>query len=116
MNLHLNYIKYACGFTECQGQFTECQGQLLLEGWESYQPGTDFIGMGQVLRSFSRSLLIVMQVNKYFNKAHNHLWPSVLDYLARPEFQVFVIFLCSQIVAVDGDKLGGFSRESASCE
>lgn len=56
-----------------------------------------------------------MQVNKYFNKAHNHLWPSVLDYLARPEFQVLVMFLYSQIVAVvDGDKLGGVSLESAS--
>ncbi|GMR62461.1 hypothetical protein PMAYCL1PPCAC_32657, partial [Pristionchus mayeri] len=38
---------------------------------------TDFIGMGEV--------------NKYFHKAHDHLWPSVLGYLARPEFQDYKI-------------------------
>ncbi|GMR62455.1 hypothetical protein PMAYCL1PPCAC_32650 [Pristionchus mayeri] len=65
---------------------TKTTGQLLLEGWQSYQPGSDFIGMGQV--------------NKYFNKAHNHLWPSVLDYLARPEFQGYQI-------TFTGHSLGG---------
>ncbi|GMT35694.1 hypothetical protein PFISCL1PPCAC_26991 [Pristionchus fissidentatus] len=65
---------------------TKTTGQLLLEGWQSYQPGIDFIGMGAV--------------NKYFNRAHDHLWPSVLDYLARPEFQGYAI-------TFTGHSLGG---------
>ncbi|GMT11441.1 hypothetical protein PFISCL1PPCAC_2738 [Pristionchus fissidentatus] len=52
---------------------TKTKGQLLLEGWDSYHEGADFVGMGNV--------------NKYFMRAHNHMWPSILEFLAKPEYQ-----------------------------
>ncbi|KAF8382194.1 hypothetical protein PRIPAC_71336, partial [Pristionchus pacificus] len=52
---------------------TKTKGQLLLEGWDSYHQGVDFYGMGRV--------------NNYFLRAHNHMWPSVLEFLAKAEYQ-----------------------------
>ncbi|KAF8370417.1 hypothetical protein PRIPAC_76846 [Pristionchus pacificus] len=48
-------------------------GQLLMEGWDTYGVGSDFIGMGKV--------------NRYFLKAQDQLWRAVLELLARFEYR-----------------------------
>ncbi|GMR44904.1 hypothetical protein PMAYCL1PPCAC_15099, partial [Pristionchus mayeri] len=52
---------------------TKSTSQLLLEGWDTYGVGSDFIGMGKV--------------NRYFLRAQDKLWRAVLEFLARFEYR-----------------------------
>lgn len=76
------------------------QGQLLMEGWDTYGVGSDFIGMGKVnetvsffshfhfLHFFIFNSFVLYQVNRYFLKAQDQLWRAVLELLARFEYRV----------------------------
>ncbi|PAV64462.1 hypothetical protein WR25_07040 isoform J [Diploscapter pachys] len=65
---------------------TKTKAQLLLEGWDSLQPGADFFGMGNV--------------NRYFLNAHLVLWPEIEQILTNTEYK-------DHRVTFTGHSLGG---------
>ncbi|GMT23202.1 hypothetical protein PFISCL1PPCAC_14499, partial [Pristionchus fissidentatus] len=65
---------------------TKSTGQLLMEGWDTVGIGLDFYGMGKV--------------NRYFMKALDRLWSSVIEFLARYEYR-------DHSIIFTGHSLGG---------